>query len=81
MSLSRGFTARYWCLLWLAAWLPGEAAEVSLDSGWQILFQDHPSYSEVEVEVDDAAWQPIAIGQTWESALGVERDGFAWYRL
>ncbi len=56
-----------------------QAEEFPLDRGWRLAFGDDPAWS--APEFNDSNWRAVSVGETWESALGIERDGYAWYRL
>ncbi len=46
--------------------------------GWK--FQQGDSMAWATPQYDDENWRPIAVGMTWETALGIDYDGMAWYR-
>ena len=49
-----------------------------LNTAWKFKTGDNKIWS--VAAFDDAAWQNIKVGDYWESQLGTEYDGIAWYR-
>lgn len=45
---------------------------------WRFRSGDDPGFA--AAELDDAAWETIAVPSTWERSGHPEVDGFAWYR-
>ena len=43
-------------------------------------FQQGDSLTWATPQYNDASWQDIVVGKSWESALGINFDGIAWYR-
>lgn len=69
---------------WLNFFIPNHASaqpKISIDlstNNWKFKTGDNKIWS--VAAFDDAAWQDIKVANYWESQLGAEFDGIAWYR-
>lgn len=55
------------------------AQNIDLSKGWKFITGDSTAYK--NAGFDDAAWQNMAAGQSWEMQGHANYDGFGWYRL
>ena len=53
--------------------------QIQLDQGWMFSSTDDPSFA--GTRIDDKAWKPINVVQSWGDQGYKELAGFAWYRL
>jgi hypothetical protein len=56
----------------------GAAKVAGLPAQWRFRAGDDDAWS--APDLDDAAWERLAIGTPWETAGHPDLDGFAWYR-
>jgi phosphoserine phosphatase RsbU/P len=53
-------------------------ATIALDGDWQ--FREGDDLAWASPDYNDSSWQPIQVGQSWESQGHRDYTGFAWYR-
>jgi cephalosporin-C deacetylase-like acetyl esterase len=56
-----------------------QAQQLDIAQGWKFYKGDQAAFA--QPGFDDKAWQPIAVGKSWESAGYENYDGLGWYRL
>lgn len=71
---------RLFLLLCLAVcWAMTSSAQTMIPTSWKFKTGDDPAWS--APDFNDAGWQVIHAGQSWESQGHTGYDGFAWYRV